>query len=155
MQTRSDFRIIRFNERLGDRRPPSNFNPGSSHYAGQETSEKRFEVDREPVGDGYLVIQVYGVDFRTHRVLVNGEDLPQFDIASQQPGRPVWETWLDPIEEGILRRGRNTIRIMHGSTPQPDNFIVGNVVVHWREEADGSGGDGYDRYRNRDDHGDY
>ncbi|KUL43769.1 hypothetical protein ADL12_06775 [Streptomyces regalis] len=101
------------------------------------------------------MIQVFGVDYQTHRILVNGEDLRQFDIASQQPGRPVWETWLDPIEEGILRRGRNTIQILHGSTPQTDNFIVGNVVVHWREEVDGADSDRYDRRRDRDDHGDY
>ncbi|WP_274559325.1 DUF7383 domain-containing protein [Streptomyces spiramyceticus] len=151
METRSDFRMIRFNQRIGTRTPPSNFDPGSSRFMGDQTSLESFEIDKDPVGDGYLVIQVYGVDFNNHRILVNDRDLAEFDIARGARGQVLWQTWMDPIERGILRQGRNTIQVQHGQSSggQIDNFIVRNVVVHWRESVDG----GYQGGRDSGNHG--
>ncbi|OLZ62931.1 hypothetical protein AV521_40745 [Streptomyces sp. IMTB 2501] len=146
MNTRADFRMIRFNQRIGARTPPSGFVAGSSRYVGTETTAEEFEIDTAPVGDGYLVMQVYGVNFTGHRVLINGRDLPDFDIAAGPQGQVLWQTWMDPIEEGILKQGSNTIQIQHGTTSsrRVDNFIVRDVVVHWREAADGGTQDGGD-----------
>lgn len=96
-----------------------------------------FSVDGEPVGTGYLLIQVRDVELSRHRILINGRDLPSFDIPAD-PENQVWRVWMDRIPSGFLQTGQNRLTIrrqfddpaVEGDT---EAFFVANVAVHWRE----------------------
>jgi hypothetical protein len=98
---------------------------------------REFEVEGRPIDTGYLLIQVLGVEVGVHRIFINDEPLPSFDIAPQE-GEGRWTTWMDRIPEGFLQQGRNTITIRAASATDriltvADPFHVANVAVHWRE----------------------
>jgi len=98
---------------------------------------REFELEGRPMDTGYLLIQVLDVEVGVHRIFINDEPLPSFDIPPQE-GKGRWTTWMDRIPEGFLRQGRNTITIRAASAADnllivADPFRVANVAVHWRE----------------------
>lgn len=127
MTVHADFQLITFNEHLGD----SAGDIGTSMpFMGDQTTKKTFNVDGSPTGLGYLELQVYDIHSSSHKVLINDKDLGGFDIPTG-PVEDRWQTWMDGIENGVLKKGQNTIQIKRASGG--DNFLVGNVAVHWRE----------------------
>lgn len=125
---KANFAVVRFDEHLGDDVADI---PGAGLYTfvGNQTTAKQFEIGREPVGDGYLIIQVYDVQSTGHRIQVNGTDLPGQDIVPTDTFR--WESWVDIVSAGILQKGTNTIRVLRASGG--DNIIIASIFIHWRE----------------------
>jgi hypothetical protein len=119
---RSDFAWINFDEQFNST---------------NREATRAFAVEGEPVGTGYLLIQVRDVELSRHRILINGRDLPSFDIPAD-PENQVWRVWMDRIPPDFLRTGQNRLTIRR-QADDPDvqgdteAFFVANVAVHWRE----------------------
>ncbi len=128
---RADFAIITFNEHLGNKKEdlkiPHNVNP---IWVGDQTTIKEFYIEGNPVfGHAYLQIMVYEVHFPGHKVLINGTELPFYDLP---PCKGQWLNSIAPIGVELRKNSINTIQIIRNPVHQ-DNFIIGHVVVHWRE----------------------
>lgn len=100
-------------------------------FAGDRSSSFGFEVPTGDAREPYLQLQAFDVGEYGHDILLNGESLTGFDIP---PGEG-WQHWMDTITGPSLREGRNTLRIERDTTGD-DAFVVGTVVVHWREPVD-------------------
>ena len=127
---RGDFRLIWFGEHLGDN--ASDLNVPWASFVGNQTSVRNFHIDNVPTGEAYLLVQTYDVHDSGHRIVINGVDLSGFDIPREAGG---WQTWMDAINSSLLIQGNNTIQIRR-NTASGDNFVVGNVAVHYREHED-------------------
>ena len=128
MPLRSDFKVLVFNEHLGDKESDLNT---EWPWKGNSTSTLDWRM-AEPKESGYLLIQTYDVGNSNHKIIINDTDLPEFDIPKQREYS--WNTWMDIIEEGVMNSGSNSIRIVRAEGG--DNFMVGTVVIHWREEIE-------------------
>lgn len=129
MAIRSDFVAIYFGEHLGDN--ANDLNVPWATFVGNQTTVKNFYISDQPAGNAYLMLQAYDVHQTGHRILINGQNLSGFDIPRETGS---WQTWMDVIDSGLLRFGNNTIQIQRDADTG-DNFVVGNVVIHWREYA--------------------
>jgi len=94
-----------------------------------------FNVEGVPVtaGDnteGYVLVLARDVQLNSHRIQINGTDLPQVDI--QPDGAGEWQTWMDRIPNDFLVPGANRITIRRVGN---DDFTISSVVVHWREQG--------------------
>jgi len=116
---RSDFAIVGIFERFNDT---------------TTVVSQTFQVEGQPIGDAYLIVQQFDVEVRSHQIEVNGIDLPGMDFTAMPPNDPnnVWLVWLDRIPPGILQAGSNRITIRRSELVD-EGFRVGNVVIHWRE----------------------
>lgn len=110
---RSDFMWVNFDERFN-----------SSNTAATRT----FNVEGSPIDTGYLLIQSFDVERDNHRILINNQELPSFDIP--EGGNNLWTTWMDRIPENFLQQGSNRITIRRQGS---EDFTVANVAIHWRE----------------------
>ncbi len=115
-----------------------------------QEATRTFFVDDDPIpasregqsvsAEGYIVIQAHDVgnssteegDAITHRILINGQHLPAFDMVDREG----WNLWMDRIPVGFLRRGENRLTVRRRAV---DRFRVANIVVQWRERAASSG----------------
>ena len=97
--------------------------------AANPSATRSFTVEGEPLGTGFLLIQLHDVESGGHRIAINGHDLPSFDIVPSAASG-VWTTWMDRIPPGFLTQGTNRITIRRTGD---DSFTVANVAVHWRE----------------------
>ena len=101
--------------------------------ANSPTFERNFRVElsgQSVVDDGYLLITVRSVDAGSHQILINGHQLSGFDIPLPPGNSDAWLTYMDRIQPGALRGGTNELEIRRIGN---DNFVVKDVVVHWRE----------------------
>lgn len=96
--------------------------------------EKNFPVElsagQEVVDDGYLLITVRSVDLDSHTIQINGKQLSGFDIPLPPGDSDAWLTYMDRIQPNVLRAGTNNIQITRVGN---DDFVVKDIVVHWRE----------------------
>lgn len=130
MGLRSDFTYLRFNEHLGDKAGDLKMTEVPTTWVGGQTSLKNFTAEGPVLpGYAYLMVTAYDVQSYGHRVVINGLDLNGFDIPPC-PGR--WQTWMDLIDTAFIAPGNNTFQIIK-KTGSTDNFIIGTVVIHWRE----------------------
>lgn len=133
--TNSDFAWLNFDEAFNAANP---------------TATRGFRIDGVPVSatqensditsEGYILIQAEDVgrdntakddgDRAEHRILVNGRNLPAFDMIAHEG----WNLWIDRIPEGFLQQGDNRLTVARAPG---DNFRIANIVVHWREKATG------------------
>jgi len=90
------------------------------------------EGTQTPVDDGYLVIQVKGVQLSSHQVKINGIHLGGSDLLPAPLNSQAWLCWMDRIQPNVLKAGGNDITITRIGD---DDFEIGNVVVNWRENA--------------------
>ncbi|NOK58636.1 MAG: hypothetical protein GFH27_549279n442 [Chloroflexi bacterium AL-W] len=79
---------------------------------------------------GYLLITVRSVDTASHRIQINGQDLSGFDIPEAPGDSNAWLTYMDRIQPNVLRGGTNNLQITRVGN---DNFLVKDMVIHWRE----------------------
>lgn len=127
MTKRGYFTIRRFKEHLGDKQADL---PGTGfQFVGNKSSVKQFEVEGSPTG-GYLLMQVDDINDSNHNVLINGKNIPGSKDILGEPQR--WETWMESIPSGFLKKGNNTLQIVR-DTSVGDNFLVADVAIHWRE----------------------
>jgi hypothetical protein len=110
---RSDFVLVSFNQQFNE-----------NNTVATET----FMVEGNPTGSGYLLIQARDVEQGSHRISINGEALPSFDIPTA--GNNQWVTWMDRIPAGHLEPGENRITIRRVGA---EDFRVNDVAVHWKE----------------------
>lgn len=118
---RSDFAWVNFDEQFNTSNPEAT---------------RTFEIDDIPIGTGYLLIQHFDVEIGNHRIIINGQDLPSFDIPAIPQNRitnDIWLTWMDRVPPGFLRQGDNRITIRRVTSQGTEAFRIANVAVHWRE----------------------
>lgn len=72
---RSDFVILRIRSKLGSN---ESLLPESSFPFVGNSVEKTFYINGNPQ-EGYIIIQLYNVNAK-HRILINGNNLPEHDI---------------------------------------------------------------------------
>ena len=85
------------------------------------------EGNLNPVDDAYLLITAHNVTIQSHKIFINDVELPGFDLPIHDPG---WQTWMDHIQPGLLRKGTNSLRVVRVGN---DDFTTKDAVVHWRE----------------------
>ena len=121
------FAIIRFNEELGDNLgdPP---NLGGTSFVGLQSTIKNFDAE-SPRGEGYILMNVAGMQNAQAQIVLNGSELPgqNFDPI---PTSQVFVTTIVHIHSGI-RNGSNTIQFKN-APGSGDNWVINHVVVHWR-----------------------
>lgn len=125
MALRSDFRIVAISAHFGDN--AGDINTPLPFVGNQKVVT--FTIDGQP-REGYLLLNTFDVDNTQHRVQINGTNLPTFDLV-QNAGANRWQTRMDSIPSGILKNGTNTLTIQRAAGT--DNFLVDDIVVHWRE----------------------
>ena len=112
-----------------------------------QEATRTFVIDGEPMlatdsnsavsAVGFILIQAEDVgngstepgDEITHRVLINGQHLPSFDMVAEDG----WNLWMDRIPRGFLKKGVNTLTVRRRAV---DRFRVANITVQWREQTD-------------------
>jgi len=126
---RANYALCDFQEHLGE--DPDALGVPWAEFAGDESSERTFQVPTDAATDPYLEIQAYGVESYGHEIEVNGQPLPGFDL----PPVDGWQYWMNTIRQEVFREGTNTLRIRRNADAL-DEFVVGTVTVHWREPVD-------------------
>lgn len=126
MRTNSDYEIVFFGEHLGDN--AQDLIVPWTTFVGNQTSVRSFTIDGVPVGDGYMLIQALDVGVFSHKIFIN-KRLIEGPVLPQHPG---WQTWMIVIEGQMLKQGRNTIQFVRDDRTG-DDFVIGNVIIHWRE----------------------
>ena len=91
-----------------------------------------FNIEGNPLdrGNAYLLIQAFDVEYDLHRIFINGQALPSFDLPKQSK-KGIYTTWMDRVPQSFLQSGANKITIKREDN---DDFYVANVMVQWREE---------------------
>ena len=121
------FSVIRYLEELGDNISHAPNISGTS-FMGLQSSIKTFDADN-PRGEGYILMNVAGLQNAQAQVMLNGVDLPgqNFDPI---PLSNDFITTIVHIHRGI-NNGSNTLQFRNapGST---DNWVINHVIVHWR-----------------------
>lgn len=140
MGHKADFRIIHFQEHLGEHEGAhddavTDLDVNPFTFKEKHSSIKTFDVGTDP-REGYILMQTYDVDFSYHRILINGNDLPSnFDIVAQvEVGvheARYWRIWYTTIPNGFLVEGENTIQIIAGDD---DDFLINDVIINFREK---------------------
>ncbi len=95
-----------------------------------KTMEFPIEGNLNPLDDAFLLIQFSGVGSYAHKIFINNEPLPGWDLPVAPGGSGASQLWMDHIPDGYLKKGTNTIRIDRGAA---DDFTVHGVAIHWRE----------------------
>ncbi|MBW7988880.1 MAG: hypothetical protein FVQ84_02505 [Planctomycetes bacterium] len=130
---RSNFTLIAFTEHLGDN--ISDINAPSYDFKGNASSIKKFDINRTPIGEGYLILKAFDVNQVNHRIIINGTDLPGVDIGIKPVSKAnLFVDTFDSIPEGILRKGENTVQIRLASGSK-DNFVISMMIIHWKESG--------------------
>ena len=128
---RANYALVTFMEHLGEME--SQLDVEWAEFVGNRTTELTFEVSTDDPSDAYLQLQAYDVGTYGHDVLLNGQSLSGFDIP---PGQG-WQSWMDAITGTALQGGENTLQFVR-EADSTDSFVVGNVVVNWREPTGSS-----------------
>ncbi|MCA9884071.1 MAG: hypothetical protein KC546_18325 [Anaerolineae bacterium] len=126
MATRGNFALVPFGEHIGDN--ATDLDLPTVPFVGNQSTLKSFNIEGHPVNSSYILVQTYDVDVESHEIFVNGMPLTGLNF----PEHSGWETWMVALKEGLLKQGMNTIQIVR-DTRTTDDFIVGNVVIHWQE----------------------
>ena len=126
---RANYALVTFMEHLGE--AESRLDVEWAEFVGDRTTEHTFEVPTDDATDAYLQLQAYDVSTYGHDIVLNGESLSGFDIPPAQG----WQSWMDAITGAALREGENTLRFVREEGSN-DSFVVGTVVVNWREPAE-------------------
>lgn len=123
----SDFAVIRFNEHLGD-------NIGDLNtpfpFMGNMSSKKNFVIPFEPRGSGYVIMQVYDVEYPNHKLYINGISLGGgAEGFLKATVKQRWRTTMDTFNQGTLKIGDNIVQVHRASGK--DNILIGHLVIHW------------------------
>jgi hypothetical protein len=123
---RANYALVTFMEHLGEME--SQLDVEWAEFVGDRTTELTFEVSTDDPSDAYLQLQAYDVGTYGHDIRLNEQSLSGFDIPPSQG----WQSWMDTITGTALQEGENTLQFVREADSN-DSFVVGNVVVNWRE----------------------
>lgn len=126
-RTRANYALLSFQEHLGESSDGLDV-PWAEFVGNRRSSEQEFTVPAGPVSEPYLECQMFDVGEYGHEIVVNGDKLTGFDI----PPASGWQYWMDTITGAELEADENTVRFVR-DTSTDDDFVVGSVVVHWKE----------------------
>ena len=129
MSHRANYARCSFQQHLGP--TADSLDVSWAEFSGNSTDRVSFAVSTDAPVEPYVEMQVYDVSEFSHEIRVNGTELTGFDIA---PGEG-WQYWMDTIADTQLRQGHNTIQFRR-DRDTGDAFIVGTVVVHWKEPVE-------------------
>ena len=111
--------------------------PFDHHFTAGSPDEvtKNFNVEvtanQNLTDDAYMLIQVQGIS-SVHSITLNDDNVQEGGGLVPAPGgSSAWRVGLNHISPGALVRGNNKIKIKRFGN---DEFRVGWIVVHWREE---------------------
>jgi hypothetical protein len=136
MAHRGDFKIIEIRRQIGDNVSP--YIP-SMPIEGVKL-QREFTVGPN-VQEGYIQMQVYGVQTGNARIKINGKNLPFFDIipgVTEPFENKYWRSWWDKIPENFLKSGQpNILEIESATLPsgERDDIVIRDIVIHYREEV--------------------
>ena len=126
MALQGNFALIPFGEHIGD--SAGDLEMPLVKFVGNQSTLKTFEIAGRPVGHSYVLMQTYDVDVDSHQIHVNGVQLSGINI----PTHHGWHTWMVALKDDLLKTGPNSVQIARDTTTT-DDFVVGNIVVHWHE----------------------
>jgi hypothetical protein len=126
---RANYALLDFREHLGS--DPDALDVPWAEFVGEESSTREFEVPTAAAADPYVELQGYDVASYGHEIRVNDRSVPGFDV----PPSNGWQYWMDSLAGIDLQAGTNTLAI-HRDVDSADEFVVGSVVVHWREPVE-------------------
>ncbi|MFQ3318633.1 MAG: hypothetical protein ACI8UR_000504 [Natronomonas sp.] len=128
MSHRANYALCHFGEQLGP--DESALEVPWATFVGDETTTMTFEIPAAPT-EPYLEVQAYEVGGFGHEIRINGTDISGFDI----PPNEGWQYWMDAVTDAELTAGENTVQVVREAGSR-DSFVVGNVVINWKEPVD-------------------
>ena len=129
-RTHATYTVLNFQEHLGESADGLDV-PWAEFVGNHRSSKLEFEVPTDSSTEPYLECQLFEVGDYGHEIMVNGDALSGFDV----PPSPGWQYWMDTITGAELVEGTNTIQFVRDAEAR-DDFVVGSVVIHWKEPRD-------------------
>ena len=125
----SNFIAVPIQQHLGDNKNDI-FAPDYP-FRGDISGTFNFTIDTNPVGQSYLLVQIFGSYFQGHTININGQEVtsPLGNFGST--GDANWTTLTVLIDDGILKEGLNSIQFLRNADSQ-DNFLIDNIIVNWQ-----------------------
>ncbi len=127
----SNFVIVPIHQHLGDNK--SDISAPSYSYRGDVSDRYTFTVSTTPVGQGYLLAQVFGSSFQGHMITINGQNVTDFNGNFGATGKRNWGTLTAIVDDNVLKQGTNTIQIQRNAD-SADNFLVDNIIINWQQQ---------------------
>jgi hypothetical protein len=126
----SNFVAVPIEQHLGDNKNDI-FAPGFP-FRGDISNTFNFTIDTpNPVGQSYLLIQIFGSYSQGHTININGQNVTSPQGILDNIGDGNWATLTVIMDDGILKSGSNNIQILR-NIDSPDNFLIDNIVVNWQ-----------------------
>ena len=127
----SSFVIVPIHQHLGDNK--SDISAPSYPYRGDVSDRYTFTINTTPVGQGYLLAQVFGSSFQGHMITINGQNVTDFNGNFGATGKRNWGTLTAIVDDNVLNQGTNTIQIQRNSD-STDNFLIDNIIINWQQQ---------------------
>lgn len=92
-----------------------------------------FNIEGNPLdrGNAYLLIQTFDVEYNLHRIFINEQALPSFDIPKHSK-KDIYTTWMDRVPQSFLQSGDRLVRIRWQTTTSYINkrtsFTIFSIV---------------------------
>jgi hypothetical protein len=127
----SNFVIVPVHQHLGDNK--SDISAQGYPYRGDVSDRYTFTINTTPVGQGYLLAQVFGSSFQGHLITINGQNVTDFNGNFGATGQRNWGTLAAIVDDTVLKQGANTIQIQRNAD-STDNFLVDNIIINWQQQ---------------------
>ena len=127
----SNFVIVPIHQHLGDNK--SDISAPGYPYRGDVSDRYTFTINTTPVGNGYLLAQVFGSSSQGHMITINGQNVTDFNGDFGATGKRNWGTLTAIVDDNVLKQGTNTIQIQRNAD-SADNFLVDNIIINWQQQ---------------------
>ena len=114
--------------------PPDlkSLDPSSYRVCTNKTMEQVFFIDQDPIGQGYITMQLWGANPLQNQMIINDVDFGNNAICCQPSCHDYSHIWTEVIDSGILRKGKNTIKFIKNERFD-DFFVIDYALIDWRE----------------------
>ena len=99
----TDFVMATIQQHLGDNKNDI-FAPGYP-YRGDVSDTFNFTIDSDPIGEAYLLVQMYGSYFEGHTITINGKNVTSPEGNFGNSGALSWSTITVPLADYTLEQG--------------------------------------------------
>jgi hypothetical protein len=127
----SNFVIVPIHQHLEDNK--SDTSPSGYPYRGDVSDRYTFTMNTAPVGKSYILAKVIGSSFHGYSVIVNGQNVTDFNSNFGATGKRSGGTLTATVGDNILKQGTNTIQIQRNEN-SPDNTLVDNIIINWQQQ---------------------